>query len=139
MITFASSTFWFVCLVYGVQQVATALPSQKSFTRVYTGSQGSLCIINAPSTSTNVSSITQCSSRCIGFDNCDDFNVIKSGLSSRLECQLYISSNPLHYDTRSECRSFQVGNSATNRPSLYCNVFSLCEGLLRKVRKFKRV
>jgi hypothetical protein len=114
---FASSTFWwYVCLVYGTQQVATVLIRQKLFTRIYTRSQGSLCISDAPSVSTNVSSIAECGSRCIGIDNCDDINVLSKGFNSRLECQLFLSSASLHYGTRSDCRGFQVGDFAAGRP-----------------------
>jgi hypothetical protein len=105
---FASSTFWYIYLAYGTQQVTTALQSQISFARVYTSSRRSLCISDAPSLSTNVSSVAQCSSRCIGLDNCNDFNVINRGSNSGLECQLFLSGTPLHYGIRSACRSFQV-------------------------------
>jgi len=78
------------------------------FSTVRIESSGYQCIADVPSIIETVSRYLQCAEKCNGRDGCYDFNVIDGGNGDRKQCQLYIAKDPLHYDVRTGCRSYQV-------------------------------
>ena len=87
---------------------STSPVQQQSFLRAHDETGGSLCIVDAPSSSLKVNIDKQCIVSCIDYVNCYDLNIVNNGTTGGVTCQLYIAMETVRYGVRTGCCGYQV-------------------------------
>jgi len=98
-------------LLFSLAEMHSAVAQQSRcglYLTVRNGTSGPLCITDVPSSKLTMRSFLQCAAQCRNVAGCNDFNFIDIESGGRIECQLFIAKDLLHYGTQHNCTAYQV-------------------------------